>query len=284
MTDRAFDDAARRAFARAYPEEAVRLDHRLADHRLLDLAALVELAGRLPAANVEYNLGDLPIGIDPTATPGNGLTIADTIRQIEHCRSWMVLKFIETDPLYRRLLDDLLAELEPIVTAATGPMLRKQGFVFISSPDAVTPFHFDPEHNILLQVRGEKTMTVFPADDETVVSGRTHEAFHTGAHRNLPWRDDIAAKGRPVTLAPGQAIHVPVKTPHWVKNGPAPSVSLSITWRSAWSFAEGDARGLNHLLRRAGFNPAAPGRYPVGNHAKAFAYRLLRKARLTPTA
>jgi hypothetical protein len=27
----------------------------------------------------------------------------------------------------------------------------------------VTPFHFDPEHNILLQIRGRKTMTIFPA-------------------------------------------------------------------------------------------------------------------------
>ena len=44
-------------------------------------------------------------------------------------------------------------------------MLKPQGFIFVSSPDAVTPYHFDPEHNILLQLRGTKAMTLFPAGD-----------------------------------------------------------------------------------------------------------------------
>ncbi|MEZ5892338.1 MAG: hypothetical protein R3C58_04235 [Parvularculaceae bacterium] len=35
---------------------------------------------------------------------------------------------------------------------------------FRLSPGAVTPFHMDPEHNILLQIAGEKTFTIYPAD------------------------------------------------------------------------------------------------------------------------
>ena len=42
-------------------------------------------------------------------------------------------------------------------------MLTSQGFIFVSSPNSVTPYHFDPEHNILLQIRGSKVMTQFPA-------------------------------------------------------------------------------------------------------------------------
>jgi hypothetical protein len=56
---------------------------------------------------------------------------------------------------------------------------------------------------------------------------------------------------------PGEALFVPVMAPHFVRNGPAPSVSLSITWRSEWSFAEADARAFNGLLRRNGLNPRA---------------------------
>ena len=277
MTDCVFGREALSAFAALYPEEPGLLAHRLLDHPLFELEALIEFAQRMRPVDVEYNRGDLPVGLDPAATPSNGLSVADTIRGIEQCGSWMVLKFIEQDAGYESLLHKLLAELEPLVIPATGRMLKREGFIFISSPGAVTPFHFDPEHNILLQLRGRKRMTVFPAADEAMVPGEAHEAFHLGGHRNLRWHEEFARNGRPFDLAPGEAIHVPVKAPHWVKNGPEPSISLSITWRSDWSYREADARGLNAMLRRAGLSPSAPGRYPNQNLVKSAAYRAARK-------
>jgi quercetin dioxygenase-like cupin family protein len=190
----------------------------------------------------------------------------------------MVLKFIEQDPIYCALLHDTLAELKSLVKPVTGPMLKMEGFIFISSPGAVTPFHFDPEHNILLQLRGSKTMTIFRAGDEKIARGELHEAFHMGGHRNLPWQDDLAASGTAFELHPGEAIYVPVKAPHWVKNGGEPSISFSITWRSEWSYREEQAHGLNRLLRQAGLNPAPPARFPNQNLLKSVAYRALAKA------
>lgn len=266
-----------------YPEQPVVLKHGLVGHPLFELDALAELGERMREVDVEYNRGDLPVGIPGDAVESNGLSIAETIRGIEKNGSWLVLKFIEQDPIYRKLLHDTLAEIAPAVRASTGEMIKLEGFIFVSSPNAVTPFHFDPEHNILLQIRGEKTFTVFPADDEDVASGDQHEAFHNGGHRNLRWNDDFAAKGRPMHMDPGEAVYVPVKAPHWVKNGPLPSVSFSITWRSEWSYAESAARGMNHLMRKAGLNPSAPKRFPEQNHAKSIAYRAIAKARRTLT-
>jgi hypothetical protein len=196
-------------------------------------------------------------------------------------RAWMVLKFAEQDPLYRALLAETLAEIAPLVAQATGAMLKQEAFVFISSPGSVTPFHFDPEHNILLQIRGSKTMNVYPAGDEAFADGVAHEAFHAGGHRNLPWREDFSAAGEAFELSPGEAIYVPVKAPHWVQNGPEVSISFSITWRSEWSYREEYARRMNALLRRAGLNPASPRRYPHQNHLKSLGYRLVDKARRT---
>ena len=279
MADRLFTEAALAAFGSAYPEVPAELAHRLAGDALFTLEALAGLAGRLDPGNVEYNAGDLPVGIDPADVPGNGLSVAETIRSIEECGSWMVLKFVERDPAYRAVLERLLGELAPAAEPATGAMLTPEAFIFISSPGAVTPFHFDPEHNVLLQLRGEKRITIFPAGDEATAPARLHETFHLGGHRNLPWRDAFAPLGRPVDLSPGKAVYVPVKAPHWVKNGPAVSISLSVTWRSEWSYAEADARGMNHLLRRLGLTPAAPRRYPARNLAKSLTYRAIRKAR-----
>ena len=265
----------------AYPEGPTVLDHQLRDHPLLTPEALKNLALSIRPVDVEYNRADLPVGIDPADVPDNGLGIAETLENIETNGSWMVLKFIEQIPAYRDFLAETLSEIEPIVADITGEMLKLEGFIFLSSPDAVTPFHMDPEHNILLQLKGSKTMTIFPADDEELASGEAHEAFHAGGHRNLEWRDDFAARGQAFALPAGKAIYVPVKAPHWVKNGPEPSLSLSITWRSEWTYRERYAREMNAALRRMGLNPASPKRFPHQNHAKSLAWRTIDKARRT---
>lgn len=280
MSGPVFSADALAAFAGAYPNQPVRLTHSLLEHPLLTLDALADLAAALPADSIEYNPGKLPIGIAPEDVPGATRSAVETIRAIADAESWVSLKRIEQVPAYAELLHAILDELKGVVGPVTGAMHRCEGFVFITSPGCVTPFHFDPEHNILLQVRGAKTMTVFPVDDEAIFAPLVHEQFHLGAHhRNLVWQDDFAARGTAVALAPGQALHVPVKVPHWVQNGDAVSVSLSVTWRSEWTVAEADARAFNHVLRRAGLNPASPQAFPARNTVKAASYRAIRRVR-----
>lgn len=272
-----FPDAARAAFAAAYPDRAAKLSHGLAGHELLTLEALAQLAERMPAASVEYNLGRLPLGVRPEDTPANGLSLGETIRTIETNGSWAVLKNVERDAAYGALLDRALSELAPLVDRETGPMLHREAFIFLSSPGSVTPFHMDPEHNILLQIRGEKTMTVFPAGDEELVPAIQSEAFHAGGHRNLDWRDGFRDRGTAVTLLSGDAIHVPVKAPHFVENGPAVSVSLSVTWRSERSVAEGELHGFNAILRRRKLPTGRISATPEAQGVKRLAYRIMRK-------
>ncbi|MGX7894788.1 JmjC domain-containing protein [Tsuneonella sp. HG222] len=272
----AFPPATRARFAANYPEVTHVLQHGLREHPLLAIEALAQLGEALPDASVEYNRGNLPIGVD--GKPGsNGLTIGETIRTIATSGSWAVLKNIEQHPAYAALLAGLLGEIESEIVARTGRMLKTQGFIFVSSPDAVTPYHFDPEHNILLQLQGTKTMTVYPAGDARFSPNRVHEQYHTGGARELRWSDDFLGLGTPFDLNPGDAIFVPVMSPHYVKNGPAVSISLSITWRSDWSFAEADAWAFNKWLRARGFEPRRTGRWPRTNKAKAYAWRVLRR-------
>lgn len=278
MEHAVFPAKAREAFAAAYPASPAKLTHCLLGHPLLTLDALADLAAKLPAHEIEYNPGKLPIGIRPEDVPAAELGVVETIRTIDRAGSWVALKRIEQVPAYRDLLHGVLAELKDLVQPRTGEMMQLEGFVFITSPGSVTPFHFDPEHNILLQVMGEKTMTLFPVEDEELLGAEAHELFHLGKHhRNLAWSDAYAVKGQPIAIAPGEAIHVPVKAPHWVQNGDCPSISLSVTWRSEWSYAEADARAFNNVLRRLGLRPASPGPYPAQNRAKALAWRAARK-------
>lgn len=277
MSFSVFPPDARTAFAAAYPEVPHRLTHDLRGHPLMTLDALADLAEALPEASREYNRADLPVGLNGVVPPANGLGIGETIRRIADTGSWAALKNIEAVPAYRDLLLMLLEELRPVIEAKTGAMLRPQGFVFITSPGGVTPYHFDPEHNILLHLAGVKTMTLFPQGDARYAPDETHESYHTGGGRELFWTDDLARGGTAWKLKPGDALHVPVMAPHFVRNGPASAISLSITWRSEWSFAEADARAFNRVLRRAGLSPRAPGRWPQQNRAKAAGWRVLRR-------
>jgi len=271
-----FDNPAA-ALAGRYPQVPARLAHRLAGDPRFTLEALVALAARLPAGSIEYNAGDLPVGQDPALTPANGLSAQETIRRIETCRSWLVLKNVESDSHYRAAMEECLADIAPLAAAQTGPMVKKIAFIFISSPGAVTPFHMDPEHNILMQVRGAKTMRVYPAKG-AIVSDEQHEAYHAGAaHRNLVHRPEFDALAEVHDLRPGDGLYVPVKAPHWVQNGPEPSISFSITWRSRLSLDEASLRLANRWARLRGLSPPPPGVRPLRDRLAILAHRAAMK-------
>ena len=249
------------------------LQHRLAPHRLFALPRLVELPRSLPASKVEWNSGNVPVSLDPGETPRNGLSPEDTIRRIEECSSWLVLKNVERDPEYGELLARCLGAVERAAPDLTAGMHGFESFVFVSSPNAVTPYHMDPEENFLLQIRGRKVMRVF---ERSVVSAVELERFHTGAHRNLVYRDEYAPRARAFTLMPGIGVHVPVTAPHWVQNGPEVSVSFSITFRTRASARAAHAHQMNAILRKLGIRPSPVGESAILDRVKELAYKIKR--------
>lgn len=260
-----------------YPAHPFRLKHHFAGHKLFTLEALLDLAQRLPQGSIEYNAGNGPIDQDPDKTPTTGLSIEETIRRINECNSWMVLRHVEQDAAYKAALDQCLAEIAPGAAASTGPMHQKIGFIFISSANATTPLHLDPEHNILVHLSGSKKMTIYQTD-KGVIPDEHHERYHVGeAHRNLTHRPDFDAFAETFDLEPGDAVYVPVKAPHWVKTGPSPCVSFSITWKSRASDAEARLRIANHWVRKMGGRPPRPGAQRARDAAAIFAQRALWK-------
>ncbi len=272
----AFQDQTRFRFANCYPEMPHALTHGLESHPLLELESLAQLAESLPLHSIECNSGDQPIGVDavPEQTRDR---IGETIRNIKNEGRWVGLRNVEQDPEYAELLAELLDELSDEIEGKTGPLINLQSFIFITSAGGVTPYHFDPEHNILLQIRGSKVMTVFPAGDPDFASDELHETYHAGGRPELPWQPDMSAGGMDFELGPGDAVYVPVMAPHYVRTGSETSISISITWRSKWSHAESDARCFNGMMRQIGMRPHAPGRWPRQNLAKAYGWRIIRR-------
>lgn len=256
------------------PTRTFRLKHRLAGHPLFELDRLARLAASLPAEQVEFN-GPVMVGQDPRLTPSNGLSAEETVRRIEECKSWMVLKNVEHDPDYKALLDACLDQVAEQTGGVMGGALKRQAFIFVTSPRNVTPLHTDPEYNFLLQIRGSKRMSLFDQRDRAIVSEEDLEMY-PGKHRNLPYRDEFEAKATRQHIEPGDAIFVPLFDPHWVENGPEVSVSLSITWHTETSLRLVKLSYVNAVLRKLGFPQAPAGAHKALDAVKVAAYDIAR--------
>ena len=204
------------AFRAGFDRRPFLIRHHLSSHPLFALPRLLELARTLPEADIEYNAGDLPVSVAPELTPRTGLTVEETIRRIGECRSWMVLKRVEHDPAYRALLHQCLAEVKELSEPLRPGMHFAQGFIFLSSPGSITPYHMDPEHNFLLQIRGTKRVHQWDPRDRTVLSEQDLERFYGGAHRNMVL-GEAQRGGDHCRLEPGFGLHFPVTAPHFVR-------------------------------------------------------------------
>ena len=282
-TNAFLSERARSRFSAAYRENnAACFTHQLCGHPLLQRNALIALARKLPKPLLEYNRGDIGISEpDETKIPQNGLSIEDTIRNIDQCGSWACLHNIEEDPTYRQLMLDCLHDIYPVVFPITGSMWKPEAYIFISSPNAVTPFHFDPQYNILMQLEGEKEFHLYPADNKIIVPNSAHENYHATGLANLPYDEDVAKPlNLTVTMGPGDSVYVPLKAPHWVKTGKDVSVSFSITWRSEDSDRQRRVYLINHKLRNLGLDPPRFGQSPIIDKVKGLAWHLYEKSGL----
>ncbi|MEK6252403.1 MAG: cupin domain-containing protein [Actinomycetota bacterium] len=256
-----------------FGREPFAVDHALVEHPLLALERIAQLADSLQESQVESNPGEIPEVLPDGDVEPVELAPGEIVRGIESNGHWIVLKQIESDPEYRQLLEQALEAVIPEVAHAEGGAVRKEAYIFISAPNSVTPSHIDDEHNLLLQIRGNKDMLVgcFP-DRETQES--EIERYYGGGHRNLP---ELPANARTFHMEPGDGVYVPIHAPHMVKNGPVVSISFSITFYTKKSERMRGAYSMNARLRRLRLNPRRPGDHPVSDRAKATAWRAVRQ-------
>jgi hypothetical protein len=245
------------------------LTHRLADHPLLQIDALVELGKRQAARKlVRTHSDDATAGSSfadaPTLHP-NPKSAEETLAGIAGARAWMSLLNVQADPVYRTLVDEVLDDVRPVTEHRDPGMSYRAGWIFVSSPGAVTPFHIDHEHNFIVQIRGTKRLYTWDPFDREVVSELGQELFHDRHSREgVIWKESHRARARVFELEPGMGGYMPSTTPHMVENGDGPSITVSFTYytdatRQRELLYRGNAR-----LRRLGVTPrpigASPGR------------------------
>ncbi len=251
------------------------LKHGLADHPLFKLPRLVELAKSMPRDRIEYNSGKVAVGVKPEDVPKIDRPADDVIRSIETANAWMVIKMVEHDPDYRALLEQFVEQANLLAGRKQGDYSDLQGYIFVSSAKATTPFHIDAEENILIQIHGDKFVRTFDNADRTLISEEDME-ISPSKHRNQkyePWYEQRATVHE---LKPGDALHMPYMIPHWVSTGDSYSISMAMTWKTPEVKRLNKIRLMNGTLRRFGLPQKPPGRSPAMDGMKVFAHDAMR--------
>jgi JmjC domain len=258
-------------FDDAFPRRAVGFIHDLHLDDRLTLGSVADLADRLPRRSVIADTAAQPLLVPQGGPPRGALERpGDVIRDLHNANAWLTLLNVEADPGMAELMNTQLDQLESGLIAKQGKrvkMRKRVAFVFVSSPNSVTPVHFDIEHSLLMQVSGSKTVSIGRFESD---AARRHEfdRYWDGSHGRI---ETLPPEEAAYTMTPGRAVYIPPGTPHWVHNGPDISLSVTLTYFTAATVRENRIEDFNSHLRRRHMKPREPGRSTTVDTAKVCA-------------
>jgi cupin superfamily protein len=256
------------AFRAGFPGQAMEFVHDLQLDDRLTLAAVADLADRLPRRSVIADTAAQPLLVPRGGPPRGTLDRpGDVIRDLRTANAWLTLLNVEEDPGLAELMNTQLDQLEAGIMARQGKMRKRVAFVFVSSPNSVTPVHFDIEHSLLMQVSGCKTVSIGRFESDAV-RRREIDRYWDGSHGRI---ESLPPEVATFTMTPGRAVYIPPGTPHWVHNGPDISLSVTLTYFTAATVRQNRIEDFNSHLRRRHLKPQEPGHSAAVDLAKVCA-------------
>ncbi|MEO9167187.1 MAG: cupin-like domain-containing protein [Aestuariivirga sp.] len=250
------------------------LQHSLVGNPLFELSRLVELAKSSPRDAIEYNSGKVAVSVKGEDVPKLDMPAEAVIKSIETANAWMVIKRVEKDPAYKAVLEQFVREANEAAGRKPSDYSDLEGYIFVSSAKATTPFHIDMEENILIQLKGDKFLRTFDNTDCTLV-GEADMEISPAVHRNRKYDPSFETRATLHTLKPGDAVHIPYTHPHWVNTGDTYSISMAMTWKTPEVRRLNKIRLMNGTLRTYGFAQKPPGVSPLRDAAKVIAHDVM---------
>src|SRR6202165_4714079 len=248
--------------------------HNLAGHPVFELTRLMELAQETQStrpADLYYDAGTIDVNQRWDKTPRPEFSARDAIQRIEHCGAWIVLKRADKNPEYATVLKECMAELQEFTGLNLERVMKVQEVIlFITSPKRITTYHIDRECSVLLQIQGDKHISIFDRNDREVLSEEEIERFWSVDHNAPRYKPELQHHATVYEMTPGVGVHIPVNAPHWVQNGDGISISLNVNFQYH-DTARANLYRLNFLLRKMGMRPSPPGISPMKDKVKSVA-------------
>ncbi|ESQ85909.1 hypothetical protein AEAC466_01645 [Asticcacaulis sp. AC466] len=247
---------------RAFTRENLVFTQSVADSELFSEEALITLIDRYPRDSVEV----FTMGYEPTifgewylgrktASDGTELDGRALMEAVKAGRLWLNLRRVNhADPAVGALCDAIFKE----VAEKTGTHNLKTDLgLLISSPNAHVVYHLDMPMVMLWQIRGVKTVYLYPADAGFFTDRQIEGIALRESDENLPYEAAFDRKALIHDLKPGEMLTWPQNAPHRIVNGDMVNVSLSIEFMTPRALWRANVIYANGLLRRLfGLNPS----------------------------
>lgn len=243
--------------------------HNLSGHPLFELPPLLRLAKTVAKPDLYFDWGPVQVGQRWNEIPNCDQPVENLLDRIENAGAWVVLRNVQKYEPYKEVMAKLLGEYLSFVDERLHRHIRiREGIVFVTSPKRISTYHIDRECSLLLQIRGEKTISVFDRYDREVLPEREIERFWAVDNNAATYKEQFQDRADVYELKPGVGIHIPINAPHWVKNHDNVSISLNVNLQFDDKILANVYRA-NHYLRKLGISPAPPGHSKVRDTLKA---------------
>jgi len=254
------------------PRKVYKIQHNYSHHPLLELAELQKLAERYQAANsglIKFapkgvnNKSEFLLG---TKHP-DGLSVQEVFATIHEPSSWVALYDVQNDPIYKAFIYDIIGSMGSISDKTDPDTYLASGYIFISSPPTATPFHIDRENNYLLQIHGNKRVSVWdPADRETISEAAVEDWIVRSNLGRVKYNDSLLSKSViNEELNPGDGIYMPSTAAHMTntelnssRNEETYSITIGVVFYTKQTRRAANIYALNSTLRKLGINPTPP--------------------------
>jgi hypothetical protein len=253
------------------------VQHTLSGNPLFAVPSLVELAVQInnrkdphrQYGDVSCLIGRPKLGQRELEGSEFAPSVQEAIESIEHSDAWMMLNHIEYEPTYRPILETTICD---VLRLTKRNLLSKvkwfEAILFVTSPNRLTPYHLDRECAWLLQIQGNKEIHLFNRADKDLVPDQELERYWAADNQSAQYKAHLEDRAMVFQLKPGNGVHIPVNTPHWLKNGNNVSVSMNVNFvfhDGEW----GNIHKANYYLRKRGLHPKPAGVNPLADSAKS---------------
>jgi hypothetical protein len=238
--------------------------HSLVDHPLLQMDEIRKLVKRTPKHQIAFSAGEKPESADIGTSHihhKSEHSIEYAIDNMENVDAYLFIDSPEKDPQFNQLFQEIKFDLDQFCQKNGYRLWEARLFLFVSSPGAVTPYHLDHQHTLLAQIKGTKTLNLWPALNYDLTPPSELEVFCSRITRKFKMREELEHLRKPYEMVPGQGVHLPFLAPHSVKNNDEVSISLSMIFNTLESQKIWSSFRINHLLRnRLHLSPTLPGK------------------------
>lgn len=245
----------------------IRLQHRMVETGFFTDESLAEIIDHYPVESYSLiSMGAFSRERKWRIGRVEGLSGAELIEVVKGNPLWLNLRGIDkVDSRFAQLFETFIAELNGDVPGL-GAFASSMGLL-ISGPSTHVDYHADLPGQSLWQIRGEKTVSVYPSTPPYISERQLEDIVYDRIeklHYDPVYDNDATV----LPLAPGEMLHWPLNAPHRVDNGPMLNVSVTTEYMTQQIKRLNQMNLANAILRRR-LRMRASGRPTEGLRYKA---------------